>query len=517
MTANSETISDARGARTWRTSTAEAEGVDPAGIHGLIEEFDSDPTQDAHAIVVVRHGAVIATAQWEPYGVHRPQLVYSLSKSFTSSAAGFAVAEGLLDLDAPAADYFPEYSDSVADASRGILVRHLASMATGHLVDMWSAFDADPEHPIRAFLASPPEREPGTVFTYNQLATYTLGAIVQRRSGQRLSEYLGPRLLEPLGIPPLGWQQQPADVELGFSGLFAPPEAVAKLGQLYLDRGVWNGQRLLSEEWVREATSVQVENAAPGGLTAASSDWEQGYGFQFWASRHGFRGDGAFGQYCLVLPEHDAVVAITSQTIDMQDALDRVWKHLLPAFGPAPLPSPAPGQGGESLHGIVKEIGFPDDLESLATLGADAAVEYRRAADRESVEEFEALATATLKTDAGSWRLTLTEGGRSGTGGPVGGTVAGLVGGVVGVDGWETTEGDASGSLGVPVALRGGVSADGLVRVDVAFIDTPHRLTLTFDLATRTVTPRWRSRPLRFESMRTLRAVRPGESFAVEE
>ncbi|MGN6204300.1 serine hydrolase domain-containing protein, partial [Humibacter sp.] len=184
----------------WRRSSAEAEGVEPAGIRALIEDLDADPQLDPHALIVVRHGAVIASAQWEPYALDRPQLVYSLSKSFTTTAAGFAVAEGLLDLDRPAADYFPEYADSVAPESRGILVRHLASMATGHLNDMIVAFAIDPEHPIRAFLATPPEREPGSVFTYNQLATYTLAAIIQRGSGVRLSEYLRPRLLEPLGI-----------------------------------------------------------------------------------------------------------------------------------------------------------------------------------------------------------------------------------------------------------------------------------------------------------------------------
>ncbi|HWD61274.1 MAG TPA: serine hydrolase [Humibacter sp.] len=513
MTANFEDTSELNATRVWRTSTAEAEGVDPAGIRSLIEEFDTDETQDPHAIVIVRHGAVIASAQWAPYAVRRPQLLYSLSKSFTSSAAGFAVAEGLLDLDTPAADYFPEYADSVADASRGILVRHLASMATGHLNDMFPAFEVDPQHPIRAFFSMPPEREPGTVFAYNQLATYTLGAIIQRRSGQRLSEYLRPRLLEPLGISPIGWQQQPADVELGFSGLFAPAEAVAKLGQLYLNRGVWNGERLLSDKWIREATSVQVANAAPGGLTAASSDWEQGYGFQFWMSRQGFRGDGAFGQYCLVLPEHDAVVAITSQTIDMQDALNRVWKHLLPAFGSVPLRP----QGGADLHDVVREIGFPTLPGSLDDLALDAAGEYARADDDESVGEFEALAAATLQRDdgpGGSWRLTLNEGG---PGAAAVGAPGGTAGGIVGAGEWVTTEADASGSLRVPVALRGGIVSDGTVRVDVAFVDTPHRLTLTFDPASRIVTPRWRSRPLRLVSMRELRAVRPGETIAIQE
>jgi CubicO group peptidase (beta-lactamase class C family) len=527
----------------WRTSSAEAEGVDPAGIRGLIDELDSDPGQDPHALVVVRHGAVIASAQWEPYRLDRPQLVYSLSKSFTTTAAGFAVAEGLLDLDAPAADYFPEYAGSVAPASRGILVRHLASMATGHLQDMIVAFAMDPLHPVRAFLATPPEREQGSVFTYNQLATYTLAAIIQRGSGQRLSDYLLPRLFEPLGIAPVGWQQQPVDVELGFSGLFATPDSVAKLGQLYLAGGVWNGKRLLPESWVREATSKHVDNAVPGDLAAADSDWQQGYGFQFWMSRHGYRGDGAFGQYCLVLPEHDAVVALTSQTVDMQDLIDRVWKHLLPAFRDEPL-SPRPG-GGDALHGIRRSIGFDAGSGSLSALDDSAAGEYARAIDAESLEAYEALEGVSLERDGEGWRVTLRERSEGDDAEQVMGAGAGLasadgaeaadgwsaavaprrtattptgtVGGPVGDGEWLVTEGGESGTLDVPVAVRGGIlSADGAVRVDIAFIDTPHRLTLTFDRNARTVTPRWATQALGFEGAYQLRAVRPGEAFAVQ-
>lgn len=484
-----------------RTSSAEAEGVEPAGIRDLIQDLDADPSQDPHALIVMRHGAVITSAQWEPYSLERPQLVYSLSKTFTTTAGGFAVAEGLLDLDTPAADYFPEYADSVAPASRGILVRHLASMATGHLNDMIVAFQMDAEHPIKAFLATPPEREPGSVFTYNQLATYTLAAIIQRGSGQRLSDYLRPRLLEPLGIAPVGWQQQPVNVEVGFSGLFTTPESIAKIGQLYLDGGLWDGERLLAESWVREATSRQVDNALPGSLTKASSDWEQGYGFQFWMARHGYRGDGAFGQFCIVLPEQDAVVAITSQTEDMQGVLDKVWKHLLPAMGNAPL-EPRDG-GGDALHGIRMSISFDPTLASLSGLPENTGGTYRRAADQRSVEAYAALEAAELERHGDRWRITLRE-------------ADGTVGGPIGDGEWLVTEGGESGTLGVPVALRGGIREGGNVQVDVVFVDTPHRMILEFDTEARTVAPRWQTEPLGADSARLLRAVRPGEAFPIQ-
>src|SRR3712207_6080306 len=172
------------------------------------------------------------------------------------------------------------------------------------------AFGRDPEEPVRGFLLTPPEREPGTVFAYSQPCTYALASVIQRNAGMTLTEYLRPRLFDPLGIGPVGWQAWPADRELGFTGLHVRTEDVAKFGLLYLQHGRWSGHQLLPESWVAEATSVQVETAG----CQPNRDWEQGYGFQFWKSTHGYRGDGAFGQFCRVLPEHDVVIATTAGT-----------------------------------------------------------------------------------------------------------------------------------------------------------------------------------------------------------
>jgi hypothetical protein len=143
-----------------------------------------------------------------------------------------------------------------------------------------------------------------------------------------LTQYLRPRLFDPLGIGHVGWQTWPPGREQGFSGLHARTEDIAKLGQLYLQRGRWDGVQLIPEQWVAEATSVQVENP-----DEPVPDWRQGYGFQFWMSRHGYRGDGAFGQFCVILPEHDTVVVTTACTLDMQAVLDAMWAHLLPGLG----------------------------------------------------------------------------------------------------------------------------------------------------------------------------------------
>ena len=135
------------------------------------------------------------------------------------------------------------------------------------------------------------------------------------------------------------WVSSPEGINAGAYGLSVRTEDIAKLGQLYLQKGVWNGKQLIPAAWVAEATARQTSNGS-----APTSDWDQGYGYQFWQSRHGFRGDGAFGQYMLILPKYDAVVAITSGVRDMQAVMNLVWDKLLPAMTDAALPENAAGR-----------------------------------------------------------------------------------------------------------------------------------------------------------------------------
>lgn len=321
-------------ARELPSSTPAAQGVDAAGVLAFLDALDAAPTIEPHSLMIMRHGRLVASGWWAPYTAERPHLLYSISKSFTAAAAGIAVGEGLIRLDDPVISYFPELDADITDPrSRAMLVRHVASMATGHETDtIAEARERDLENLVRGFLLVPPQHDPGTVFAYNQPATFTLSAIVQRTSGQSLTEYLRPRLLDPLGIGDIAWLRHRSGQELGFSGLHATTDAIARLGQLYLNGGVWEGERLLPESWVAEATRVQIANA--GGMPG--DDWQLGYGFKFWMSRHGYRGDGAFGQFCIVLPEHDAVIATTADTWDMQTVLNLVWEHLLRRSDPSP-------------------------------------------------------------------------------------------------------------------------------------------------------------------------------------
>jgi hypothetical protein len=197
---------------------------------------------------------------------------------------------------------------------------------------MFEAADGDW---ARAFLAISVAHAPGTHFVYNSGATYMLSAILQRRAGMTLLEYLQPRLLAPLGIVGATWEMCPRGVNTGGWGLTATTEDIACFGQLYLQCGAWEGRQLLPAGWAEEATSRQVPNDSQ-----SNPDWKQGYGYQFWRARHGaYRGDGAFGQFCLVMPDQEAVLAITAGVKDMQSVLDLVWEHLLPAMGPDPAPA----------------------------------------------------------------------------------------------------------------------------------------------------------------------------------
>jgi CubicO group peptidase (beta-lactamase class C family) len=317
----------------------------------------ADQTIDSlHSLMIVRHGAVVAEGWWAPYAPELRHELYSLSKSFTSTAVGFAIAEGKLALDDPVTKFFPDEVPTDATSQlKEMRVRDLLSMATGHQTEPKLQ---DDESWTKAFLKQSVPFKPGTHFLYNTPATYMLSAIVQKQTGEKVVDYLAPRLFEPLGIRDAVWGTSPQDVSLGGYGLSVKTEDIAKFGQLYLQRGEWNGRQLLSNEWIDLATSRQVSNGSN-----PKSDWDQGYGYQFWRCRHGYyRGDGAFGQYCIVMPDLDAVVAITSGVKDMQAVLNLVWTKLNPAFAKRVLGEDDAGH--DALREKLSRVGIPYPKES---------------------------------------------------------------------------------------------------------------------------------------------------------
>jgi CubicO group peptidase (beta-lactamase class C family) len=461
----------------------------------FLDALESAPDIEMHSLMIIRHGQVVAEGWWSPYAPGLVHLLYSLSKSFTSTAAAFAVAEGLLDLDATVLSYFPELDAEITDRrSRSILVRHVAAMASGHLEEtLVRAVTLDPVEPVRGFLLIPPDREPGTVFAYNQPCTYSLGAIIQRHSGQTLTEYLRPLLFDPLGIDQTGWQQRPEGRDLGYSGLHASTDAIAKLGLLYLQRGIWNGQRLLSAEWVAEATRLQVENP-----NEPNPDWQQGYGFQFWMSRHGYRGDGAYGQFCLVLPDQDAVIATTAATENMQGVLDAVWAHLLPAMTATTMgPSLAAEQLADRLAGLqLAPLPARPAPDSSATAWANAS--FRPVGGWCGSQP--TLTGVRLHRDHDQWKLILVEGDAA-------------FDATIGIGEWRTNLGETDhASAGVPLAISGGWTEQDSFRAEVIFLETPHRLQLSCSLTEGTFEAGWHTTPLRPGRLSELRM--PGSARA---
>ncbi|MBX2953836.1 MAG: serine hydrolase [Leadbetterella sp.] len=310
-------------------STPEAQGVSSREIRDFVEAWEASTAHEPHSLMVLRHGKVIAEGWWNPFGPDLLHTMYSVSKSFTATGIGFALHEGRLRLDDTVLSFFPEDSPvNPSDNLRRLRVRDLLTMSAGN--DQEPRYMLAEDHWVSAFLRSNYVYEPGSRFMYNSPATYMLSAILQKVTGEKLLDYLAPRLFRPLGITGVDWEVDPRGINTGGWGLRLKTEDMAKFGQLFLQKGRWNGQQILPEEWVMQASSAKI---FPPEGQRENSDWHQGYGFQMWRGRHQtFRADGAFGQNIIVLPEKDAVIITTGESSDLQGLLNLVWDKLLPAF-----------------------------------------------------------------------------------------------------------------------------------------------------------------------------------------
>ena len=327
-------------------STPESQGVASTGVLEFVEAVD--PIESMNSFMLVRHGHVVAEGWWTPYRAQARHSLYSLSKSFTSTAVGLAIAEGKLTVDDEVLKFFPE--DAPAEPSKNLQamrVSDLLRMSTGHQVEPGRTTK---EAWTKTFLAQPVPFKPGTHFLYNTSATYMQSTIVQKVTGQTVLDFLQSRLFEPLGIEQPTWEKSPQGISTGGYGLSIRTEDIAKFGQLFLQKGRWGGKQLVPAAWVEAATARQTSNGSD-----PNTDWTQGYGYQFWRCRHGaYRGDGAFGQYCIVLPEQDAVIVITSGVRNMQEVLDLVWGKLLPAMQSSSLP--AAGETNQKLAARLQSL-----------------------------------------------------------------------------------------------------------------------------------------------------------------
>jgi CubicO group peptidase (beta-lactamase class C family) len=444
-------------ARIFDRSTPEEQGVSSAAILSLVDALDR--VDAVHSVMIVRHGRVVAEGWWAPYSADANHELYSLSKSFTSTAVGFAVTEGKLSLDDELLKIFPEDAPAEPSANlKSMRIRDLLTMNAGHQDETSSA--ADKITP-RSFLAHPVPHKPGTHFKYNTPATFMLSAAVQKRTGQTLADYLKPRLFDPLGISKPVWNTNSQGIALGGYGLRVRTEDIARFGQLYLQRGMWEGKQLIPAEWVDLATSRQVSNGSN-----PKSDWEQGYGFQFWRCRHGaYRGDGAFGQYCLVLPEQDAVVAITSGLKDMQAVLNLVWDKLLPGFQAGPIAENR--EGAAALRSRLQALKIRP-AEGAATSPAAASLAGKKVVFPANDSKLESLVWTPEA-------LTLTINGAE--------TKVDLGSGE-----WKRGKGTYGAYRDEPAAATGAWAKENTYVMKQVFSETPYYLTLSLQVADGDVT-----------------------------
>jgi CubicO group peptidase (beta-lactamase class C family) len=432
-------------------STPEGQGVSSAGVLAFIDAADRD-IDSMHGFVLVRHGHVVAEGWWAPYSAESPHSLFSLSKSFTSTAVGLAAAEGKLSVDDPVLKFFP--NDAPAEPSgnlKAMRLTDLLRMSTGNQTEPPRRAD---EPWAKTFLKHPVPFKPGTHFLYNTSATYMLSAAVQKATGQTVLDYLKPRLFEPLGIDKPTWEASPQGISAGGYGLSIRTGDIAKFGQLYLQKGKWEGKQLVPESWVEAATARQTSNGSN-----PASDWDQGYGYQFWRCRHGaFRGDGAFGQFCVVLPEQDAAIAITAGVRDMQAVLNLVWDKLLPAFKASALA--ADDESRTKLERRLKAL----TLRLPEAKGMAAKVENRAFVFPANDRKIESLALGITDKDG---TTTLT--------GKIDGTERRVV---CGNRTWHEGRTAWLGMAEQPAAAAGAWTADDTFTAKICFYETPFVVTV---------------------------------------
>lgn len=312
-------------------SIPELEGVSSAGINDFLNAADTSGLEN-HSFMMLRHGKVIAEGWWKPYGPEYKHIMFSASKTFTATAVGLAVSENRLKVTDKIITFFP-YSlpDTISDYMKGMTVKDLLTMSAGQDPEP-SAWGANGDW-MTLFLSTEPKYKPGTVFKYNNMATFMLSAIVQQVTGETVFDYLMPRIFKPLGIRGIDWDLNPQGISMGMIGLRLRTEDLAKFGQLLLNGGVWNGKQLIPKEWIKEATSYQIKNSDEPEEKRSLSDWGQGYAYQMWRGKNNtVRLDGMGGQFVVLIPGKDAIVVFTANNTNTQKQLDLMHKYLIPAI-----------------------------------------------------------------------------------------------------------------------------------------------------------------------------------------
>ncbi|MDD6212586.1 MAG: serine hydrolase [Clostridiales bacterium] len=273
-------------------------------------------------VILYQNGKEIFRHDWIP---EEPQLQYSISKSFTGTAMGFALEEGLVGWDDPVLRYFSEELPvSVSENMQALRIHHLLTMQMGYPMAYLMGDQRRTMKEtdwVRFLLSRPMTSMPGREFKYSNAGPYLAGVLLERLTGESLTDYLMPRLFEPLGIQRPFWETDPMGRTFGAGGLHLKTSEVARFGQLYLQQGQWEGKQVIPKDWVKKVWRTIIPTV----------EEMQDYSLLFWRSRHdSISAVGRFGQYCTIVPEKNLVIAINSDDPQDSNLLEYVWTYLYP-------------------------------------------------------------------------------------------------------------------------------------------------------------------------------------------
>lgn len=290
---------------------------------------------ELHSLLIAHNDTIIYERYAPGFDANTLHILWSATKTFTATAVGFAVQEGLVDLNTPIVDYIPaeELPDSVAPAFRQLTLDHLLKMSSGLPVsDFTDRIRAmEDVNALHEAAAATFRTQPGEHFRYNNMDTYLAGYVITRATGMSLEDYLNDRLFRHIGIRDWVWEKDPQGICCGAWGLYLSPESLMRMGLFMLHKGEWKGQRLLNEEWFDLACTTRIMQN-PG--SEYVNDWNVGYGYQVWMCKRPnvFRIDGMWGQFSIVMPDKNTVCVMNSLCNNTGRQLDAVWEHVWSQF-----------------------------------------------------------------------------------------------------------------------------------------------------------------------------------------
>jgi CubicO group peptidase (beta-lactamase class C family) len=349
----------------WRSSTPEEQGIDSQGIVAMFEQITRESLA-VHSFILIRNGYVVTEAYFAPIGREHKHILYSGTKSFTSALTGIAIQEGFIKgVDQKVLDFFPEIKKkNQAEAWNELTVEHLLTMSVGQEQALAPGIYSNDDY-VEQFLTQKIVTKPGSAFLYNSGAPHTLAAIIQKTTGKPLLEYAAEKLFAPLGITDYSWLADAQGRNFGNSWLRLRPLDMAKFGYLYLQKGLWQGQQVISPDWVEKSTHKHIETR--GLMNSAEDD---GYGYYWWVNSFGgYSAHGFAGQFIFVVPAANLVAVFTGgfAVPDFPTDYELMKTHIIPAVK-AESPLAKNEQADQALTRLIHKVGSQPPSKPVAAL-----------------------------------------------------------------------------------------------------------------------------------------------------